>query len=659
MKDHRTLIDLAIKHIKAQQSPDGGFESLSSSAPDDFSDALSRRTTFFASNILACLQNFPGPTDGIKSAAATFLLAQKHKGWSFNYWANDAKERATSPYPDDLDDTFSALIALVRHDRNLMDGHMLAAIAKMLTSREVDEGGPYKTWLASDNAGAAWQGVDLVVNSTAGSFLSLIDVHLPRLEDFINGSVRRKILSSPYYPGVFHVGYFLSRFYKQSQREGRSNAERAILADVILAGLTKNNGDPITTLERAMGISAIVNLGYMEKIASITVETLISQVEQEGFLPYAFCIDPARDGKRCYAGASALTAAFCAEALAHYYSEKDGQPHTAPTTHDHIRSLARAFCDDHDIDPALRILSLDQIQRTDDEKITAATYEFGEILYKSGKIIPHDIIESLSLASLYGWMAYAVYDDILDEESNSSLIPCANFFLRSLTGIYFSLESRIPDIRSLFIRTMNRIDGANAWEQKHCRFVQSMDIAMINETLPYYGGHQILADRSAGHAMGPLAELLYAGYLPASAEYKSVEALFYHYLIARQLHDDAHDWADDLLRGRMNSVGTLILRRFSEKYPDITRPSTIADIIPTLREVFWTDVIDHVVNMIIFHIASAREARGKSVILYDSDFIESEIRKLETGARRAIKERESALIFLNDYHAPLLTDAAE
>ena len=174
-----------------------------------------------------------GDTHDIKNAAANFLLGQKSERWSFNYLARGATREnaglphpAYPPYPDDMDDTFAALSALVRYDAGVIDGHAAAAIAKLLIAREAREGGPYRTWLIGDDAAAAWQDVDLVVNSTIGYFLSLIGVRLSRLEDFIDNAVRENRLSSPYYPGTFHVGYFLSRFYKIPTTLMRSTAAR-------------------------------------------------------------------------------------------------------------------------------------------------------------------------------------------------------------------------------------------------------------------------------------------------------------------------------------------------------------------------------------------------------------------------------------------------
>jgi hypothetical protein len=635
MKQHQRTIDRAIEHIRSQQSPDGSFISLSSFSPDDFSGAIPRQTTFFTSNIVACLQNAPQRTADIREAGIRFLLAQKSERWSFNYWARGAHERTTLPYPDDCDDTFAALAAIARHNGALIDGHAFSAIAKILTGREIQAGGPYRTWLVAKDVRSAWQDVDPVVNSTIGYFLSLVGARLPLLQKFLEDAIRKGQLTSPYYPGIFPAVYFLSRFYKSCDVSDTASATRTALANIIA---DRGRCDNITVLERAMAISSLINLGRAKEGALDTAtDLLVAQLEQEGFLPYAFCIDPTRGGKRCYAGASALTAAFCAEALtlaqSHYAIPDDADRATSmpiPTIHDHIRGLAQAAC--RTLDPDLRAMATAQIEKTTDENITMLAYDFHEMLYKKGVLIPPDIIEPLSLANLFGWMAYDIYDDALDGEDGAALIPCANFFLRALTEIYHSLGTRATGIVPLFKDTMNRIDNANSWEQRHCSIPAC--------PLPSFGDHQTLADRSIGHALGPLTMLLLAGYDANGKEYKNVESFFRHYLIARQLHDDAHDWAEDLLRDRVNSIGAIALNGFKEKYS--------AAAIPQLKKIFWEETIDVAACMIIAHVDAARRARESSP-LSDTDFMESALQRLAAGARRAVAERNEALVFLKDY----------
>jgi hypothetical protein len=189
MFDLDSVIKDGIRTIAAEQRKDGDFTSLSSFHPTNFTDAVAYSTTFFTSIILECLngvaesKNYRPLVDSIRVKAATFLLAEKNEGWSFNYWARTSVERETMPYPDDLDDTFSALAALAHYDASIMNGAALAAVVNILTRAETKEGGPYRTWLVAA-AEEPWADVDVAINSTVGYFLSRIGVHLPNVEKF-------------------------------------------------------------------------------------------------------------------------------------------------------------------------------------------------------------------------------------------------------------------------------------------------------------------------------------------------------------------------------------------------------------------------------------------------------------------------------------------
>jgi len=261
------------------------------------------------------------------------------------------------------------------------------------------------------------------------------------------------------------------------------------------------------------------------------------------------------------------------------------------------------------------------------------------MLEKQGKKISPDTIEQLSLANLYGWMAYRIYDELEDNEGNASILPAANLFLRALCGIYRRLDEKISGSWRLLESTMDRVDNANAWEQEYCR----TDSAV----LPAFGDYANLAERSIGHAMGPLTELLAAGYAPDSEEYAATETFFRHYLIARQMNDDAHDWERDLARGRVNSIATLVLQLKIQN--DATNITQLAADIPSLRQTFWTKTIGTTVMMVHAQLAAARAARENSHLLGGALFMEDELGRLERAIERARDERNAAMEFIGAY----------
>src|SRR5581483_3157393 len=204
------IIQWAIETIKTEQGEDGGFFSLSSSDQKHFSGKFRYQTTFFSSNILCCLNSVRRYSlesstltdlETVCEKTANFLLAERSNYWSFNYWARSTEEYRTMPYPDDLDDTFVALIGLYEYDPNIIDGGVSAKIAKLLPLMETNPGGPYRTWIVSPDTGPEWHDVDMVVNSNIGYFLSRLNVSLPNLAKFIEKCVRDENIYSRYYPG--------------------------------------------------------------------------------------------------------------------------------------------------------------------------------------------------------------------------------------------------------------------------------------------------------------------------------------------------------------------------------------------------------------------------------------------------------------------------
>src|SRR4030042_1676795 len=133
-------IKRGMEFIAKEQLPDGGFFSLASFDPNDFSNAKKCPAVFSTALILQNLNELgeslatgktsPTPlrmgiVKNIKDKAAEFLLNQKSENWTFNYWARDAKEAKEMPYPEDMDDTSCALSALYKYDKKIIGGNVL------------------------------------------------------------------------------------------------------------------------------------------------------------------------------------------------------------------------------------------------------------------------------------------------------------------------------------------------------------------------------------------------------------------------------------------------------------------------------------------------------------------------------------------------------
>jgi hypothetical protein len=643
--------------IKNEQNKDGGFSTLSSTSAD-FSEARAYRTTFAAANILGCLNSIRQKAQDIWSQSpdwaivagrtVEFLLVQKSDNWSWNYWSRTAPERETMPYPDDLDDTFAALAALHGHDPNLMDGGVLACVVKLLTAAEVEPGGPYRTWSVASSAPAAWQDIDIVVNSNIGNFLSRFDVKLPGLERFIEQNIQERNLISQYYPSVCHVTYFVSRHYR--------GAGKAKILEALF-DVRRGDGSWATPLESAMAISAIVDLGFADSILETDIASLIDCVEKEDWLPHPFCVDPSREGQKHYAGSRALTAAFIIEALVKWMASREPDinvgrkserkhevwKHGVPIL-EKIKRMAHGACGC--LPASLKGEALACINEVKDPEIVLVPYRVRDALRKSDQRIERYFMRHLALANLFGWMAYGIYDNLLDGEGVSRLLPVANFFLRQVVLLYHELGHFISGFDGWWESHINSVDEANLWEVAHCRLPVRDGVLSLTQKFPE-GLLRRSGDKSMAHVLPAIAVSLWID----DEDTKSIQALisfFRHYLIARQLHDDAHDWVEDLAAGRLTAIGARLLEEWRAANPGVVEIN-VPNILPDLRRRFWRGHIEAVVGDIMCHTGKARRALQRSEHITDPEPLTSMLDQLDQTAACTLREREEIIRFLEIY----------
>jgi hypothetical protein len=285
------------------------------------------------------------------------------------------------------------------------------------------------------------------------------------------------------------------------------------------------------------------------------------------------------------------------------------------------------------------------------KRIASLPYVFALSLSKHRRSIPFRVFIALGVANLLGWMAYTIYDNFLDEEGDPRLLPCANIALRKVQKIF---ETQIPkkDFQELYTRIMDQIEHANSWEVHVTRVpVERGVLRLKNFPLPSYGTYEVLAQKSAGHALGPLAVLSQLGYKTTGEEMKLVQEFFRHYLIARQLCDDAHDWEKDMRKGHINAVGALILRKVSYKSDQV-----LLRCVPKLQKVFWQHVIVEVCKQVTIHLDAAKRCLKKATFVEKKTYMEEMLTPYEKVVVRTLEERAQALQFIKTYtRAPRAT----
>lgn len=631
-----------LAYVASMQQKDGGFVGFSSPSLWPFKKATTYRTTFVPALILQALQAVSLPeSHAISEKLSHFLLAQRSPHWSFNYWAVGAPERTSLPYPDDLDDTFCALAALHSYDPTLLDAAALAHVVRLLVGTEVAIGGPYRTWLVPPNSPAVWRDVDVAVNANVAYFLKRIGSPLPRLADFLYQAVITGQLSSPYYPSPYPVAYYIARAYSGSASKQ--------LEHVVLEGQV--DGHWGTPLQTALAVSALKNLNPDINLQRAQAFLLSTQRANGSWPAEAFCIDPHQNKTTHYHGAEALTTALVLEALAAIVTTPSppARHHRKSPLNPRAQRLHKAVL--HTVKSELGRLNGDLRQQSlhfmnrlvehdTNHEIVLLPCFFIQSLPRQ-PMLKHTQLLSLCAANLYGWMAYTIYDDFLDDEGQPVLLSTANVALRGSLS-HFRRAMPQPAFQQIVAQTFDAIDAANTWEVTHCRLKKSNGIITL-ESLPPYARRMQLAERSLGHTLTPLAILIAGGELPQSRAGRGLQRALRQYLIARQISDDLHDWEQDFRAGHVSFVVAAILRDLRIRPGDYV----IDKLVNRMQKKFWNKTLPVLCDVVLEHVAASR-AQIPPMLLSDN-VLNKLLSGIEASMQRTMTEQRQAQNFLEAF----------
>ncbi|KKR27773.1 MAG: hypothetical protein UT60_C0037G0010, partial [candidate division CPR2 bacterium GW2011_GWD2_39_7] len=564
----KDAINLATSFLLAEQRADGSFLDYAWEAHGGGSK-WERHTIFSAAIVLLSLSELTESEDlkALKKRAANFLLAQKSNRWSFNYWTKGSNEQKTMPYPDDLDDTSCALAALLKYDKRLIDGKVMAHLIKILTSLEAEEGGPYYTWFKEGKNSKNWKDIDLAVNSNVGFLLSLFEISLPNIEKLMEDHIFKEDFSSPYYASPFSQIYFISRTYNGKLKEN------------IINYLLKRDTNGIwnNPFDTALALNSLINLGCKSKELENGINYLLKSLKKESRKSYPFVVESVKNRKMILSGSPAITIAMSLEAIEKYrkileadngLKDKSVLKMSEPMSikNEILKKSKDRF---KSTDPEFKKFAVGYIDRivggNTGDLIALFPYEFRESLGPVGKKVSNKMIISLGLANLNGWTAYTIYDNFFDGEGDPKSLSLANLCLRELALLYKGVLRQNKDFIPIFVKIMDRIDEANYKETKNGYFEVKKDIISIPRALPEYGDLSGLAQKSLGHGLGPMAILCFLGYGNESLEFKGFLDWLINYLVTRQLNDDLHDWEEDLKAGRITEVVAALIKNWQLK----------------------------------------------------------------------------------------------
>ncbi len=617
-----------IGFLKEEQEEDGCFIGGAGKSIDSFNSIKTHPTVFFTSLIAWCLKDIKiSEAEIIRKKSIEFLLRQKSDAWSWNYWIRDSEIAKKYPYPDDLDDTSRALMSIMTSSE--LDGYALARVAKLLIANEKKPGGPYRTWLVDKSLKYKWGDVDVAVNANIAALLKMNNALTPGLNMYVDDCIRNNKLDSPYYVGIIPTIYFLSGWYEgehlnKLKRMIRENLSREINNPLMLSLL----------------ITSSVKTGAGGPIKR-SIEKLVSLKNSNHWAAEAMYVDPEIDGVKYYAGSKALTSAFAVEAMNNYQNyiqdnydkprlkiirQHDYLPIKHKDTPINIKKYYKAA--------AKKIVNNDrdgQICRMAD--ITTEAYD--------GKV-SSETIKYLNSASLNGWIAYGIYDDFLDNEGKPQQLGVANYALRRMVEDFNMALSEDNFFKRLVNTTLNKVDEANTWEIINARAIVK-DNKLIYK-LPRYANNHKLAEKSLGHMLAAIGAAKASGLSDKSFEIIELQKFFYHFLIARQLNDDAHDWIEDLTNGHLSPAVTILLRDYGKE----DRVDLEEDM-KGLKIHFWENSINQISELIITNIKKARTYLRKSG-MRDFSVFESWLDSLADAAEQAQKDSRKSKQFIDSFH---------
>lgn len=634
--------DTVLAYLAGQQLEDGSFAAMAGTNPEAFMPQRQQPSIFPTILILDCLHSVVG-SEAIRQRASKYVEAQVSPQGSWNYWDTQTNAVVHEPYPDDLDDTACALAALKHTDPAWVTSFRLGQFARLLVAAEEKAGGPYNTWLIDTKKAAQWRQTDVAVNANIAYALSLEATRLHNLDTYLIGALRQQTLASAYYVGELPVIYFLSR--------AASRSINRVLRKRVLKLLDERVG--YNALQNALLLSAACRLEIPKSRLQAIARVLQNQ-KRHGYWPAeAFYIDPAYSGHQHYGGSAALTTAFALEALVAFATNEDQTPvmisnrRGTPLIMQAIQEDARRIVDSDLRRHYLKTARLVVNDRAGDQIVEPARH-----IVRAGKYKLSDAqIEALDRASVNGWIAYTLYDNVLDGDGSRAQLAVANAALRRSQAYFMGVLPNNQAYQRLVQHTFDTMDAVNYWEVESARATIENGKIIINKLPAYAEDYRQLAERSVGHGLAACSVLVVHYGRVNAKPIKQLQSFYHHFLIARQLHDDAHDWEDDLAAGRLSSVVVLMLKN------SYTLPCcfTVKSELETLRQDFWLHTITEVTAAIQEHIAAAREVLVQLSQEMDCSVFSGWLDKLEAAADVALQGRQDAMQFMRAYEGHHVT----
>jgi hypothetical protein len=331
------------------------------------------------------------------------------------------------------------------------------------------------------------------------------------------------------------------------------------------------------------------------------------------------------------------------------------RPITYDENEQRIMTMIRKKLDDRfaNFSPGLRERARSAVEKTirgnRDKQMSLMAYYTKVSLGKSGETISDELVADIGLANIFFWAAFIIYDDFWDrdEAADPRLLPIANIFARHYIDFFIALPDD-KEFRPFFHDLMDKLDGSNAWEIENCRTKVEGNIFYIPANLPDFGDYENKYRPASGHILSSVAILTQFGKELKTEDWGNIVSYFKHYLIAMQLNDDAHDWEEDLQRGHLSTVVTLLLNDLKKSGWKKETIDLSTDL-PEIKKTFWFVTMPQYVKKALSQTEASRKALRSISIIEDTEPLERIITTTENVARQAERESADSEALLKEY----------
>jgi hypothetical protein len=497
----------------------------------------------------------------------------------------------------DLFEVFLTFNALWRHDPSYITGDCLAAAVQRLIRCEAKVGGPY----------CSGDTIEVAANLQISSFVRRVAKPLPEIEAFLSdaiatGRFAETIETKPY------LLYLLP---------GSPNAIQA------LRSCDEKYSQAI--IYRAAALATIHDPLELEK----AIDSICREQQSNGF----WNKDP------LFSSDILASALVCGLLARHRQRLVTSSPSQLSLQHQEVAKTAKRLLDTNAEPLRTSTLSaIDAVCMVDKGyEITLLPYFFARSL-RTTVCLSDWQCHLLGAANLYGWVAYGIYDDFIDDEGVPARLPVANCAMRYSLDCFQAAMPTHRHYQRYVSKVFTKMDAANAWEIANCRFTVR-DNTIFTTQLPQYRQCAVLAARSFAHALGPIAVLVQHS---GQKHIDRIESAFRHYLIARQLADDLYDWADDTKAGRVSYVVAAILR-------DMQLPPgahSLNTLLAAMRKTFRQTTMNRVCALALYHTNKARQQFTQNGLIQATDDIFTLLDALERILERSADEYAKANVFI-------------